>query len=254
MARRAQSTSERKVDATLRVVTQTQNSNRRKLRIDDLRTIEPLTDNQAKFFETYRQGKEIIILHGVAGTGKTFIALYKGLEEALDKSNPFDRVVLVRSSVQSREQGHLPGDASEKMAQFELPYTAICTNLFQGVAASYEKLTEQGAIQFVSTSFVRGMTFDDAIVIVDECQNMSFEELDTIVTRVGDRSRIIFCGDYRQTDLKKAGDKSGLIKFLDIIRLVKGQTRLEFGVDDIVRSPLVKNYIMARMEYEDKGN
>lgn len=230
-----------------------QNANRRKMRIDDLRTIEPLTDNQSAFFDCYKRGNDLIILHGVAGTGKSFIALYKGLEEVMDKGNPYDKLIIVRSSVQSREQGHLPGDVKEKMEQFELPYKAITANLFPGIAESYEKLVEQGVVKFASTSFVRGMTFDDAVVIVDECQNMSFEELDTIVTRIGDRSRIIFCGDYRQTDLKKNNDKSGLLKFLDILRLVKGQTRIEFGVDDIVRSELVKKYILARMEFEDKG-
>lgn len=247
MARRAQKAAEM---LTLKPV---QNANRRKLRIDDLRTIEPLTENQSLFFDSYKRNNDLIILHGVAGTGKSFIALYKGLEEVMDKGNPYDKLIIVRSSVQSREQGHLPGDVKEKMEQFELPYKAITSNLFPGIPESYEKLVEQGVVAFASTSFVRGMTFDDSVVIVDECQNMSFEELDTIVTRIGDRSRIIFCGDYRQTDLRKNNDKSGLLKFLDIVRLVKGQTRIEFGVDDIVRSDLVKKYILARMEYEDKG-
>lgn len=231
-----------------------QNQNRKRIRIDDLRTIDPLTKNQAKFFEAYNAGSELMVLHGVAGTGKSFIALYKAIEEVLDKGKHFDRMIIVRSAVQSREIGHLPGDLEEKLEQYQLPYKAIISNLFEGVAEVYDKLQAQGSIEFASTSFVRGMTFDDSIVIVDECQNLSWEELDTIMTRVGDRSKIIFCGDYRQTDLKKAGDKSGLFKFLNILRGMSDHTRIEFMVEDIVRSELVKHYILARMEYEDKEN
>jgi len=229
-----------------------QNSNRKKIRIDDLRTIEPLTKNQELFFNAYNDDSELMVLHGVAGTGKSFIALYKAIEEVLDKGKHFHRMIIVRSAVQSREIGHLPGDLEEKLEQYQLPYKAIINNLFSGISDVYDKLTQQGSIEFVSTSFVRGMTFDDSVVIVDECQNLSWEELDTIMTRVGDRSKIIFCGDYRQTDLKKAGDKSGLFKFLNILREMNGHTRIEFMVDDIVRSRLVKDYILARMKYEDK--
>lgn len=249
MARRAQKAAE--VHA---VQPSRQNSNRRKIRIDDLRTIDPLTKNQEKFFEAYNNGSELMVLHGVAGTGKSFIALYKALEEVLDKGKHFDRLIIVRSAVQSREVGHLPGDLEEKLEQYQLPYKAIVSDLFSGVSEVYDKLSVQGTIEFASTSFVRGMTFNDSVVIVDECQNLSWEELDTIMTRVGDRSKIIFCGDYRQTDLKKAGDKSGLFKFLNILKDMSGQTRIEFQVEDIVRSELVKNYILARMQYEDKEN
>lgn len=231
-----------------------QSTSRRKIRIDDLRTIDPLTKNQERFFEAYKNGSELMVLHGVAGTGKSFIALYKAIEEVLDKGKHFDKLIIVRSAVQSREVGHLPGDLEEKLEQYQLPYKAIMNNLFSGVSEVYDKLTTQGVIEFASTSFVRGMTFDDSIVIVDECQNLSWEELDTIITRIGDRSKIVFCGDYRQTDLKKAGDKSGLFKFLNILNGMSGHTRIEFHVDDIVRSDLVKQYILARMDYEDKEN
>lgn len=231
-----------------------QSTTRRKIRIDDLRTIDPLTENQERFFEAYKRNAELIVLHGVAGTGKSFIALYKAIEEVLDKASHYEKIIIVRSAVQSREVGHLPGDLEEKLEQYQLPYKAIMTNLFSGISDVYDKLTSQGAIEFASTSFVRGMTFDDSVVIVDECQNLSWEELDTIITRIGDRSKIIFCGDYRQTDLKKSNDKSGLFKFLNILSGMSGHTRIEFEVDDIVRSDLVKQYILARMDYEDKEN
>lgn len=173
------------------------------------------------------------------------------MEEVLNKATHFDKLIIIRSAVQTREIGHLPGDLAEKLEQYQLPYKQICQALF-GRRDAYSLLVDQGTIEFASTSFVRGLTFDDAVIVVDECQNMTWEELDTITTRVGDRSRIIFCGDYRQTDLKKTGDKSGLFKFLDILKLIKGYSRIEFGVDDIVRSDLVKQYILARIDYEDK--
>ena len=226
-------------------------SRKPKLRIDDLVTIDPLTENQKKFFQAYKEGNLNIALHGVAGTGKTFIALYKALEEVLDKSTQFDRIVVVRSAVQSRDIGHLPGDAAEKLAIFQQPYQQICHSLFERKDA-WDLLEEAGTIEFISTSFIRGTTFDDAIIIVDEMQNMNFEEIDTVMTRVGNRSKIIWCGDYRQTDLRKNNDKSGILQFFDIAKYMTAFTRIEFEAEDIVRSDLVKQYILAKLEFEDR--
>ena len=225
-------------------------TNHLKLRLDDLKTFDPLTENQKIFFDAYKRGDYFVALHGVAGTGKTFIALYKAIEEVLDKNNPFNKIIVVRSAVQSREIGHLPGDVAEKMEIYQQPYRQICETLF-GRRDAWDRLEEQGFIQFISTSFIRGMSFDDAIIIVDEMQNMNFEEIDTVMTRVGYRSKIIWCGDYRQTDLRKNNDKSGLLKFFDIAQHMGAFTRIEFTVDDIVRSSLVKDYILAKLKYED---
>lgn len=227
-------------------------TNSLKIKIDHLKTFEPLTNNQRKFFDAYRQGDYFIALHGVAGTGKTFIAMYKALEEVLDRSNPFNKIIIVRSAVQSREIGHLPGDVGEKLEIYQQPYRQICHTLFDRRDA-YDRLEEQGYVSFISTSFIRGMSFDDAIIIVDEMQNMNFEEIDTVMTRVGYRSKIIWCGDYRQTDLRKNNDKSGILKFFDIAYHMKAFTKIEFTADDIVRSSLVKDYILAKLKYED-GN
>jgi phosphate starvation-inducible protein PhoH and related proteins len=153
--------------------------------------------------------------------------------------------------VQGREIGHLPGDVNEKMDIYEQPYRQICETLF-GRKDAWSRLEEQHHIEFISTSFIRGMSFDDAIIIVDECQNLSWEEIDTVMTRVGYRSKIIFCGDYRQSDLnKKRNDMSGLLKFFDVAHHMASFTRVEFTVDDIVRSSLVKDYIIARLKHED---
>ena len=253
----------RKTNTAVKLVEQDNNepiqrkqaSNHLKIRIDDLKTFDPLTDNQKQFFDAYKRGDYFVALHGVAGTGKTFIALYKAIEEVLDKNNPFNKIIVVRSAVQSREIGHLPGDVTEKMEIYQQPYRQICDTLF-GRRDAWDRLEEQGFIQFISTSFIRGMSFDDAIIIVDEMQNMNFEEIDTVMTRVGYRSKIIWCGDYRQTDLRKNNDKSGLLKFFDIAQHMAAFTRIEFTVDDIVRSSLVKDYILAKLKYEDinEGN
>lgn len=225
-------------------------NNTLKIRVDDLKTFEPLTQNQKKFFDAYRGGDYFMALHGVAGTGKTFIALYKAIEEVLDKNTFFNKIIIVRSAVQSREIGHLPGDANEKLEIYQQPYRQICETLF-GRKDAWQRLEEQGYVEFISTSFIRGMSFDDAIIIVDEIQNMNFEEIDTVMTRVGYRSKIIWCGDYRQTDLRRANDKSGLLKFFDIAAHMGAFTRIEFTPDDIVRSSLVKDYILAKLKYED---
>lgn len=231
-------------------------NNHLKLRIDDLKTFEPLTANQKLFFDAYKRGDYFVALHGVAGTGKTFIALYKAIEEVLDRSNPFNKIIIVRSAVPSREVGHLPGDLNEKTEIYRQPYQQICHTLF-GRPDAYDRLEEQHHIEFISTSFIRGMSFDDAIIIVDEMQNLTYEEIDTVMTRVGYRSKIIWCGDYRQTDLnKKKNDMSGILKFFDIAQHMSAFTRIEFTPDDIVRSSLVKDYILAKLRYEDhiEGN
>ena len=225
-------------------------SNALKMKLDHLKAFDPLTHNQKLFFDAYKRGDYFLALHGVAGTGKTFIACYKALEEVLDRNNPFNKIIIVRSAVQSREMGHLPGDVDEKLDIYQQPYRQICHTLFDRKDA-YDRLVEQGYIEFISTSFIRGMSFDDAIIIVDEMQNMNFEEIDTVMTRVGYRSKIIWCGDYRQTDLRKSGDKTGILKFFDIAHHMNAFTRVEFTADDIVRSSLVKDYILAKLQYED---
>ena len=234
---------------TLTLATNT-STNKLKIRLDDMKTIDPLTENQRIFFDAYDES-DIMLLHGVAGTGKTFIALYHALEEVLDKSNPYKRVIIVRSAVPSREIGHLPGDEKEKTEVYTEPYIEICQDLFNRGDA-YQRLEEQGAIKFLITSFVRGITLEDSIIIVDECQNMTDMELNSVITRVGNRSKIIFCGDFRQTDLYRKTDMSGLKKFMAIADMMPSFKTFEFGVDDIVRSAIVKEYILARLDYETR--
>lgn len=226
-------------------------TNSLRIKLDNLKSFSPLTNNQKLFYDAYKRGDYFIALHGVAGTGKTFIAVYKALEEVLDRNNPFKKIIIVRSAVQSREVGHLPGDIDEKLDIYQQPYRQICHTLFDRKDA-YDRLSEQGYIEFISTSFIRGMSFDDAIIIVDEMQNMTFEEIDTVMTRVGYRSKIIWCGDYRQTDLnKRKNDVTGILKFFDIALHMDAFTKIEFVVDDIVRSSLVKDYILAKLKVED---
>ena len=216
----------------------------------ELKQFEPLTENQAKFFETYKRGDYFTMLCGSAGTGKSFIACYKALEEVLDKTSSFHRVVIVRSAVQSRDLGFTPGSVEEKMSLYEQPYMQICHTLF-GRRDAYDALKECGRIEFISTSFIRGMSFDDAVIIVDECQNLTWEELSTIMTRVGYRSKIIFCGDYKQTDLYRNNkDKSGMKKFHEIAKMMNSFTNIEFTTEDIVRSSLVKDFLIAVEKYE----
>ena len=224
-------------------------SNQEKLNFN-LKTIEPLTQNQKLSFEAYHSGKNLM-LHGIAGTGKSFVSLYLGLNQILSENSPYKKLVIVRSVVPTRDMGFLPGNSKEKAKVYEAPYYAICTELF-GRSDSYEYLKSKGLVEFISTSFIRGITLNDCIIIVDEIANMTLHELDSVITRVGRNCRIIFCGDFRQTDLYKKTDMSGLKKFMAIADSMPSFKTVEFEVDDIVRSALVKEYILARMEYESK--
>jgi phosphate starvation-inducible protein PhoH and related proteins len=220
-------------------------SNALKLKIDHLKGFEPLTNNQAKFFEMYRGGGYFIALLGSPGTGKSFVAAYKALEEVMDKTNPFKQLVIVRSAVQTRDVGFLPGNMDEKSELYEMPYMEICTTLF-GRSDAYQRLKEQGYIRFITTTAIRGISIDDAVILVDESQSMTWHELSTVLTRVGHRSKIIFCGDKGQNDLiKSKHDQSGLSQFLDVARTMKAYQEIIFTPDDIVRSSLVRDFIIA---------
>ena len=216
----------------------------KRVRIDDLLTFSPITQNQDKTYKAYKDGKHLV-LHGLAGTGKTFISLYLALEEVLDKSTLVNDIFIVRSIVSTRDIGFLPGDEQEKVSIYEAPYRSICGEFFN-VNDAYDSLKFQSNIKFISTSFVRGITLNNSIIIVDECQNLNFHELDSIITRVGKNSRIIFCGDYTQTDLTRENDKKGILKFMEILKTIKEFSTIEFGIDDIVRSDFLKSYIIAK--------
>lgn len=216
----------------------------KKVRIDDLLTFQPITKNQTSTFNAYKENKNLL-LHGIAGTGKTFISLYLALEEVLNPSTVYDDVFLVRSVVSTRDIGFLPGDEQEKVSIYEAPYRSICRELF-GLKDSYDALKQQGNVKFMSTSFIRGITINNAIVIVDECQNLNFHELDSIITRVGKNSKIIFSGDYTQTDLTRENDKKGILNFMKILNSLNEFVTVEFMIDDIVRSDFLKSYIIAK--------
>ena len=222
-----------------------------KMRIEDLTTIDALTETQGQFFAEYKKDCRAMLLHGCAGTGKTYIALYRALEEVLQRGNPYKKVVVIRSAVPSRDIGHLPGDETEKTAVYMQPYIDMCGTLFPTKQQAFQRLIEQKYVSWMITSFVRGITLDNSIIIVDECQNMNDIEIKSIITRVGHNSKILFCGYFRQTDLYKKGDLSGLQKFMVIAENMPSFRTIEFSEHDIVRSDLVKEYLIAKIRYEE---
>ena len=214
--------------------------------------ITPLTDNQKILFDSYNQQKNIVA-YGVAGTGKTFITLYNALKDVLNETTPYERVYIVRSLVSTREIGFLPGDHEDKADIYQIPYKHMVKYMFQMPSDAdfemlYGNLRSQETIKFWSTSFIRGTTLDNAIIIVDEFQNLNFHELDSIITRVGENSKICFCGDASQSDLTKTNDRNGIVDFMNILRKMVSFDIIEFDVNDIVRSGLVKEYIVAKLQ------
>ena len=219
---------------------------------DYLVDIEPITENQKILFNSYKEKKNIIA-YGAAGTGKTFVTLFNALKDVLDESTPYEKIYIVRSLVATREIGFLPGDHEDKSDIYQVPYKNMVKYMFQmGSDADFEmlygNLKAQDTIKFWSTSFLRGTTLDRSIVIVDEFQNLNFHELDSIMTRVGEDSKIFFCGDASQTDLQKTNEKNGIVDFMKIIRSMPSFDVIEFGIDDIVRSGIVKEYLIAKLE------
>ena len=235
-------------------VGQTAKQMRRKkpINADLLVDIEPLTKNQEKFFEEYDANKHLFA-YGCAGTGKTFIALYKALKQVLSDDNPYEKIYIVRSLVATREIGFLPGDHEDKSSLYQIPYKNMVKYMFEMPTDAdfemlYGNLKTQGTISFWSTSFIRGTTLDNAIIIVDEFQNLNFHELDSIITRIGENSKIMFCGDATQSDLVKTAEKNGIADFMRILRTMPSMDIIEFGVEDIVRSGLCKEYLVAKMD------
>jgi len=216
----------------------------------NLISVKPITDNQKIVFETWKK-KQNQFLFGCAGTGKTFISLYLALQDVMNLQSKYDKVVLVRSLIPTREIGFLPGDEEDKAALYQVPYANMVQFMFQqpneqAFNMLYEKLKQQGSLYFLSTSFLRGLTFDNSIIIVDECQNLNFHELDTIITRVGQDSKIVFCGDFGQSDLSKTSEKNGLHDFLRILEEMEEFNCVEFDIGDIVRSGFVRNYLIQK--------
>tara|TARA_B100001778_G_scaffold205784_1_gene169981 strand:+ start:1417 stop:2127 length:711 start_codon:yes stop_codon:yes gene_type:complete len=213
-------------------------------------SVKPITDTQKIVFETWKKGQNQF-LFGAAGTGKTFISLYLALKDIFDQKTKYEKVILVRSLIPTRDIGFLPGDEEDKSALYQVPYQNMVQFMFempneQAFNSLYDKLKGQGSLYFLSTSFLRGLTFDNSIIIVDECQNLNFHELDTIITRVGQDSKIVFCGDFDQSDLLKHNEKNGLHDFLRILEEMEEFNCSEFTIGDIVRSGFVRSYLINK--------
>ena len=212
--------------------------------------VKPLTENQKVAFAQYGEGKNLL-LHGAAGTGKTFITLYLALKEVLDENTPYDKIYIVRSLVPTREIGFLPGDHEDKSALYQIPYKNMVRYMFSmpddnSFEMLYDNLRAQETISFWSTSFIRGVTLDNASVLVDEFSNLNFHELDSMITRIGEDSKVMFCGDITQSDLTRENDKSGINDFIRILEEMKEFACIEFDINDIVRSGLVKSYLLSK--------
>jgi predicted ribonuclease YlaK len=225
-------------------------ANKKDITYNQLSTVKPITDSQKEVFETYKDGLNQF-LFGCAGTGKTFISLYLALQDVLKNETKYDKVIVVRSLIPTREIGFLPGDEEDKAALYQVPYSNMMQFMFeqpneQAFSMLYDRLKAQGSFYFLSTSFLRGLTFDNSIIIVDECQNLNFHELDTIITRVGQDSKIFFCGDFGQSDLTRLNEKNGLMNFLQILQEMNEFNCTEFDIGDIVRSGFVRSYLIQK--------
>ncbi len=216
------------------------------------KVVKPITINQHKAYKEFHKGYNLV-LHGIAGTGKTYISMHMALQAVLAAEPTYKQVVIIRSVVPTREIGYLPGSLKEKISVYEDPYRDICVELLEK-GSSYEEMKARKLVSFATTSYLRGLTFKNSIIIVDEMQNLTYDELRTVITRVGDNTRLIFCGDYRQSDFERYKDRQGLGHFLNILGTIESFATVEFGPDDIVRSGLVKEFIISESRYQDAGH
>ena len=213
----------------------------------ELKQVWPKTQNQKKIFTHYKEEKHLL-LHGLPGTGKTFLTMYLALNELLSHESEIEKIIILRSAVSTRDIGFLPGSGAQKMKVFEAPYEEICSKLFERDDA-YSQMKMRRMIEFHPTSFIRGITFDNAIIIVDEIQNLNDHEVSSVITRMGDNSRIVMCGDFRQNDFVTRGvEESGIENLFKTIKLMPSFAHVELQIEDIVRSGIVKEYIQARAD------
>lgn len=212
----------------------------------ELIKVEPLTESQVIAFQCYDWDRHLL-LHGSAGTGKTFISMYLALRDVLD--GRYDQLIIFRSVVTTRDIGHLPGTLQEKTCVFERPYRELCAEL-TGKFDSYNTMKKGQQIDFAVTSFVRGITLKNCVVLVDEVQNMNDHEIKSILTRLDDNSRVIMCGDFGQSDFNPKKEQSGINKMIQVARRMDSFEDIQFGVDDIVRSGFVKEYLIARNDLQ----
>jgi phosphate starvation-inducible protein PhoH and related proteins len=228
-------------------------NDRMKISLDNLLTIQPETDNQAEAFEAWKKDQLNLVMVGAAGTGKTFLGMYLALEQVMDMSTPYERLIIIRSVVPTRDVGHLKGTLEEKLQAYTAPYRAICDSLFN-VKKAYDRLEHNEYITFESTSYIRGMTFDNCIILVDESQNCNEHELDSTITRVGVNTKIIFSGDYYQSDFRNNNEREGINKFLHVIEHMTSFATIQFGWEDCVRSDFVRDYLMTKEWLHDNTN
>ena len=208
----------------------------------ELSDVQPMTENQSRAYQAWDEGK-CLLLHGCAGTGKTFIGMHMALQSVLN--GEYKKLVIVRSAVPTRDIGFLPGSVEEKLKVYEQPYSAITKSLFRRGDA-YDILKNKFMVDFIPTSFIRGTTIDNAIVLVDEINNLTFHELDSVITRLGSHTKMILCGDIYQSDLKFRDEQEGLGRFMSIVDKMDMFQSFEFDFEDIVRSGLVKQYLIAK--------
>lgn len=219
-------------------------SNSLTVKLEELEPFTPITENQKKALEAWKEGYNLV-LAGSAGTGKTFMAMNFAFKEILENPDVYRRVMVIRSLVPTRDAGHLPGTKEEKEDPYKSVYKNLCDEIF-GYEGAYGKLVSTKKFHFETTSYIRGATFDQTVIIVDESQNLTFHELDSVITRVGKDCKIIFCGDHKQTDFKYKDEKEGIIKFVDIVEQMRFFKVIQFGWHDIVRSDFVRDYIMTK--------
>lgn len=210
----------------------------------DLRHIHPLNPTQEEMFVDFMNGNHICAV-GSAGTGKSFCALYLAFNQILAKDTPQDKIIIVRSAVPTRDVGFMPGTLEEKVSLYEQPYKDMCIELF-GREKTYDDMKNAGVIRFVTTSFIRGLSWNNAVIIADEIQSMNFHEINTVITRCGHETKLILCGDHKQNDLlHKKTDQSGIGQLLRVLPHVADFSIVNFTKYDIVRGDFVKQWIIA---------
>lgn len=196
-----------------------------------------LTDSQERYWDVLEKN-QITLCFGPAGVGKSYIAMKKAIDLLWNEDNKYEKIIIVRPAVEAEEHlGALPGNLEEKLDPYIYPSYYLLNKIIG--KESREKLYNEGFIEIAALAYMRGWNVDNAILVFEEAQNATPSQIKLLITRIGFNSKFFLSGDLEQSDKYKDKTKSGLYDAKERLKDVKDIGIFEFGINDVVRNPII---------------